>query len=74
MIINIKQFISEERAYWSELEQLLDALDRDAARKMDVKKVKRFHYLYQRASTDLGKLMTFSQIFSLTGSEPSPPP
>ena len=60
MIINIKQFIAEERRYWSELEQILDALERDAERRLDLEKLKRFHYLYQRTSTDLGKLMTFS--------------
>ena len=60
MIINIKQFISEERPYWNELEKILDLLDRDATRKLNIKQVKRFHYLYQRTSSDLGKLMTFS--------------
>ena len=60
MIIDIKQFIEEEKPYWSKLKKILDLLDRDAARKLSIKEVKRFHYLYQRASSDLGKLMTFS--------------
>lgn len=60
MIINIKRFIAEERPYWSELEQILDRSDRNATRKLGINQVKRFHYLYQRASSDLGKLMTFS--------------
>ena len=60
MIINIAQFIAEERQYWSELEQILDSLDRDTARRLDMTEIKRFHFLYQRTSADLGKLMTFS--------------
>lgn len=60
MIINIPKFISEEQPYWSELEGILKAIERDNTRKMDITEVKRFHYLYQRASADLGKLMTFS--------------
>lgn len=60
MIINIARFIEEERPYWSELEQILNSLDRDAARRLDIKGIRRFHYLYQRASSDLGRLMTFS--------------
>lgn len=60
MIINIPKFIEEEQPYWSELEGILDRLERDHTRKMDIKEIRRFHYLYQRASADLGKLMTFS--------------
>ena len=60
MIINVPKFISEEQSYWSELEDVLKSLDRDNTRKMDIKEVRRFHYLYQRASADLAKLITFS--------------
>jgi uncharacterized membrane protein SpoIIM required for sporulation len=60
MIIDIAHFIDEERHYWTELEQILNALERDAERKLGMREIKRFHYLYQRTSTDLDKLMTFS--------------
>lgn len=60
MIINIPKFIREEQHFWSELEDILKSIDRDNSRKMDIKEVRRFHYLYQRASADLGKIMTFS--------------
>lgn len=60
MIIDIVKFIEDEQPYWSELEGVLMALDRDNARKMDLQEIRRFHYLYQRASADLGKIMTFS--------------
>jgi uncharacterized membrane protein SpoIIM required for sporulation len=39
---------------------VLDSLGRDNNRKMDFTEIRRFHYLYQRASADLGKIMTFS--------------
>lgn len=60
MIIDIVKFIEDEQPYWSELEAVLQALGRDNNRKMDLNEIRRFHYLYQRASADLGKIMTFS--------------
>lgn len=60
MIINIAQFIAEERPYWSELEDILNSIEKDKARKLNIKEVKKFHYLYQRTTSDLGRLMTFS--------------
>ena len=60
MIIDLKKFINAERRYWTELEGILDSLDNDPEQSMDLAKVKRFHYLYQRTSTDLAKIMTFS--------------
>jgi uncharacterized membrane protein SpoIIM required for sporulation len=60
MIIDIVKFIEDEQPYWSELEGVLAALGRDNNRKMDLREVRRFHYLYQRASADLGKIITFS--------------
>ncbi|MBN2418258.1 MAG: stage II sporulation protein M [Deltaproteobacteria bacterium] len=60
MIIDIPKFIEDEQPYWSELEKILGALARDNTRKMDLPEIKRFYYLYQRASADLGKIMTFS--------------
>jgi uncharacterized membrane protein SpoIIM required for sporulation len=60
MIIDIAKFIEDEQPYWSELEGILGALSRDNNRKMDLEEIRRFHYLYQRASADLGKIMTFS--------------
>ncbi len=60
MIIDIVKFIEDEQPYWSELEMVLDSLGRDNNRKMDFTEIRRFHYLYQRASADLGKIMTFS--------------
>ena len=60
MIINLRKFINEERPYWSELEAFLDKLEREPQYKLDLTQLERFHYLYQRASSDLSKLTTFS--------------
>jgi uncharacterized membrane protein SpoIIM required for sporulation len=60
MIINLRKFISEERPFWTELESFLDKLETEPEYRLDLRHVERFHYLYQRASSDLSKLMTFS--------------
>ena len=60
MIIDLKQFISEERPYWTELEAILNGLERSPYSRLRLEQVKLFHYLYQRASTDLAKITTFS--------------
>ena len=60
MIIDLKQFIVEERPYWSELEEMLGRLETSPASSLELKAIKRFHYLYSRASSDLAKLMSES--------------
>ena len=60
MIIDLERFINEEKRYWTELESLLDKLQRDPLRKMNLSEIKRFHYLYQRASSGLAKVAGFS--------------
>lgn len=60
MIIDLQKFIAEARPHWSALESLLDRLETEPEHKMNLSGVERFHYLYQRASSDLSKLRTFS--------------
>ncbi len=60
MIIDLRKFILEEQNFWSELEAILDKLETEPEYKLDLPKLERFHYLYQRASSDLSKLITFS--------------
>lgn len=60
MIIDLKKFIDEEKPYWGELERILDRLEKNPGHRLGFDQVRRFHYLYQRASADLAKLMTFS--------------
>lgn len=60
MIIDLERFVDEEKKYWTELESILDKLDRDPLKKMNLTEIKRFHYLYQRTSSDLARVMGFS--------------
>lgn len=60
MIIDLQKFVSVERPNWTELEKLLDRLENDPGFEMNLDQLKRFHYLYERTSADLGKLATFA--------------
>jgi uncharacterized membrane protein SpoIIM required for sporulation len=60
MIIDLQRFITEERHYWNELETFLGRLERNPSFELDLAQVERFHYLYERASADLAKFMTFA--------------
>ena len=60
MIIDLPKFVAAERPNWSELEALLVRLEADPSLRFSLEQLRRFHYLYERASSDLGKIMTFS--------------
>ena len=60
MIIDLKKFIASERPYWNELEEILVLNERDPYRRLSFEEIKRLHYLYQRASSDLARISTFS--------------
>lgn len=60
MIIDLSKFISAERPYWDKLESMLNALDASPNWEMPLSELKEFHYLYERASADLGKINTFA--------------
>ena len=60
MIINLERFLSEGKKFWSELDALLDTIDRYPERKMTIDQTKHFHYLYRRTSSDLARVKTFA--------------
>ena len=60
MIIDLQKFVATERPNWSELEALLTRLENDPGYKLNLDQLKRFHFLYERASADLGKIVTFA--------------
>jgi len=60
MLIDLQKFITEERPFWSELEGVLNKLEKRPELKLTLAQVERFHYLYQRASADLARIKTFS--------------
>jgi uncharacterized membrane protein SpoIIM required for sporulation len=60
VIIDLKKFTELEQPYWTELESLLNKLENDPSLKLTLAQLQRLHYLYERASAGLGKLMTFA--------------
>lgn len=60
MIIDLARFVAGEQAFWRELEAVLDRLESEPAAAMSLPELRRFHYLYERASADLGKIGTFA--------------
>ena len=59
MIVDLQRFINQEQPYWDELRRKLDKIDRAIGEGVDLDEVMRFHYLYERASTDLAKLAAY---------------
>ena len=60
MIIALPKFIATEQPYWDELDRWLRQLEDDPGGPMDIAQARRFHYLYERAAADLGRLNTFA--------------
>ena len=60
MIIDLHKFLETERPAWTELEKTLVKLEDEPNWRMDLAQLKHFHYLYERASADLGKIVTFA--------------
>ena len=59
MIVDLKRFLFAEEPYWKELEKILEELDTKLERTLSLEEAKYFHYLYQRASSDLVKLSAY---------------
>ncbi len=60
MIIDIEKFSAAEKPVWMELEKLLDRIEQNPGRGLTLDEARRLHYLYERTSASLGKLVTFS--------------
>jgi len=60
VIIDLERFTREESVYWKELERILGRLERNPDLSLDLPSLQRFHYLYQRTSSDLGQMATFA--------------
>jgi hypothetical protein len=60
VIIDLKKFTETEQPFWTELEKMLKRLEEDSSVRLSLDQVQRLHYLYERASAGLGKLMTFA--------------
>ena len=60
MIIDLPRFIAAERPSWTELEKMLDRLQAEPGRALALDEAKRFHFLSQKVSADLGRIATFA--------------
>ena len=60
MIIDLAKFSATERPVWQELEKFLDRIEDNPNGGLNLEQAKQLHYLYERTSADLAKLVTFS--------------
>jgi uncharacterized membrane protein SpoIIM required for sporulation len=60
VILDLARFIDSERPLWEEFDKMLARFEQDARAPMALDQVARFHYLYQRSSSDLARIATFS--------------
>jgi uncharacterized membrane protein SpoIIM required for sporulation len=60
VIIDLPRFVETERPYWDELERELHRIETEPERRLPLEEVQRLHYLYERCSSDLARLDTFS--------------
>ncbi|MDI6774589.1 MAG: stage II sporulation protein M [Verrucomicrobiota bacterium] len=60
MIINIQKFVENGKPAWEELEALLARRERGPEKRLSLEEIRRFHYLYDRVSSDLAKVATFA--------------
>ncbi len=60
MILDLQRFVHENRPLWDELDTLVQRLEQQPAARLSLEEAKRYHYLYQHASGDLARVMTFA--------------
>jgi len=60
VILDLPRFVTAERAYWNELQAMLDKLRVEPVWHLSIPEVERLHYLYERCSADLVRLDTFA--------------
>ena len=60
VLLDLDKFIVRERPYWDELARLVQTQEEQPNRRPPLDEAQRFHYLYQRTSSDLVKLHTFA--------------
>jgi uncharacterized membrane protein SpoIIM required for sporulation len=60
LIIDLQRFITSEQPLWNQLDAMLQRLEAQPYTQLSLEELQRFHELYERASADLAKLITFS--------------
>ncbi|MCD4654811.1 stage II sporulation protein M [bacterium] len=56
MIVDYQQFVRQENHYWEELTFILDELDENVEKRLNLKEIERLYYLYQRSASALSQL------------------
>jgi uncharacterized membrane protein SpoIIM required for sporulation len=67
MILDLSQFIRAERPSWDELDSLLKRIEDDHDLRLSLEQTRRFHYLYDRAASDLLRISTFASSPEIVG-------
>src|SRR5436190_17736948 len=67
MIIDLPRFIAAQRPVWTELQTIVERLERESSQPLAHDEAKRFHLLYQKVSADLGRIATFAAEPELRG-------
>ncbi len=67
MIIDLPRFVASERPSWNELEAILKRIQDNEKSSFTLEEAQRFHFLYQKASADLGQIDTFASEPELRG-------
>jgi len=67
VILDLDQFIRRERPFWEELERAVAQQGVAGGRWTGVAAARRFHYLYERAASDLARVQTFAAEPELRG-------
>jgi uncharacterized membrane protein SpoIIM required for sporulation len=67
MIIDLPRFIAAQRPVWTELETIVEKLERESAQQLSLADAQHFHLLYQKVSADLGRIATFAAEPELRG-------
>jgi uncharacterized membrane protein SpoIIM required for sporulation len=60
VIVDLQKFLSAERPFWTDLERMLDRMEKDPQAGLALEELQRFHYLYERTSAGLARLSTFA--------------
>ena len=60
MILDLEHFVRTERPYWDELESMLNRMEEHHDVNLSLQDVRRFHFLYDLAASDLLRLSTFA--------------
>jgi uncharacterized membrane protein SpoIIM required for sporulation len=60
VIVNLDKFILRQQPIWDEYETMIESLENDATRRLDLQGIQRLRYLHERVAGDLVRIRTFA--------------